>query len=155
MRLEEIMTRVVDTIGASRPASEAWSRMQSSRIHHLVVMERGVVEGIISARDLGGRSGAALRDGKRVADLMTPDILAGDPRMTVRRAANLLRGRSIGCLPVLNDRRRLVGIVTLTDLLTLLGRGIAHPTSDSKRSRRQRIRGPRDFVRARKAGRTR
>ena len=39
------------------------------------------------------------------------------------RAANLMRGRTIGCVPVV-EGRRLVGIVTASDLLQLLGRGI-------------------------------
>jgi CBS domain-containing protein len=37
-----------------------------------------------------------------------------------------MRGRSIGCVPVV-DRDRLVGIVTVSDLLEVLGRGIERP----------------------------
>ncbi len=40
----------------------------------------------------------------------------------MREAANLLRGRAIGCLPVVSGER-IVGIVTITDLLELIGRG--------------------------------
>jgi CBS domain-containing protein len=41
---------------------------------------------------------------------------------TVRRAANLMQGRNIGCLAV-TDERKLVGIITVSDLLRLLGKG--------------------------------
>jgi CBS domain-containing protein len=51
----------------------------------------------------------------------------------VREAANLMRGRSIGCLPVL-DGRKLVGIVTVTDLLELLGRGAERPMARGRRA---------------------
>ena len=53
--------------------------------------------------------------------------------------ANLLRGHEIGCLPVL-DGKKLVGIVTTTDMLDLIGRGFEHPIRAPKRStnRKQR-----------------
>jgi hypothetical protein len=43
-----------------------------------------------------------------------------------------MRGRSIGCLVVTN-RGRVVGIVTVADLLELLGRGVERPTPTAKR----------------------
>jgi CBS domain-containing protein len=53
---------------------------------------------------------------------MRPNPICVDPRTPVRRAANLLRGRSIGCLPVV-DSGQLIGIVTISDVLELVGRG--------------------------------
>jgi CBS domain-containing membrane protein len=52
---------------------------------------------------------------------MTAPVLTVDSATTIRRTANLMRGRSIGCVPVV-DAGRLVGIVTVSDLLALLGR---------------------------------
>jgi acetoin utilization protein AcuB len=92
---------------------------------------------VVSERDLGGRNGSALRAGKSVADLMTPRAVTADPRAPVRQAANLLRGRSIGCLPIV-DGDRLVGIVTLTDLLDLIGRGYERPVERTRRRPRPR-----------------
>jgi CBS domain-containing protein len=46
---------------------------------------------------------------------------------TVKKAANLMRGRSIGSLVVL-ERNRPVGIITASDLLELIGRGGARVT---------------------------
>ena len=46
--------------------------------------------------------------------------------MRDRQAANLLRGRTIGCLPIVEDGKA-VGIVTTTDLLELIGRGSERP----------------------------
>jgi acetoin utilization protein AcuB len=53
----------------------------------------------------------------------------------------LLRGRTIGCLPVTEDGK-LVGIVTTTDLLEAVGRGAERPVSKGKR-RILKSRGPR------------
>ncbi len=63
--------------------------------------------------------------------MVSPAITAA-PGMTLRKAANLLRGRTIGCLPVMQDHE-LVGIVTTTDLLELVGRGVERPTTKGKR----------------------
>jgi CBS domain-containing protein len=54
---------------------------------------------------------------------MTVPAVTIAPTATVKRAANVMRGRSIGCL-VVSDRGRAVGIVTVSDLLELIGRGL-------------------------------
>ena len=46
----------------------------------------------------------------------TGPAVSAAPEMTIRKAANLLRGRSIGCLPVM-DEGRLVGIITFQNLM--------------------------------------
>ena len=122
MRLREIMSRNVETVGYDLPAQAAWQRMTQRRIHHLVVVRGRELVGVVSARDLGGKNGENLRRDQIVADLMTSNPVTARPDDTVRDAANLLRGRSIGCLPVL-ESKKLLGIVTITDLLELIGRG--------------------------------
>jgi CBS domain-containing protein len=72
---------------------------------------------------------------------MTSQIVFAKPTTTLRQAANQLRGRSIGCLPIL-DNGKLVGIVTVSDLLELVGRGIERVVPRSKRWT-LRHRGPR------------
>ncbi|MFO0981336.1 MAG: CBS domain-containing protein [Planctomycetota bacterium] len=141
MRLQDIMNADVQTIGIDMPAKAAWAKMSSKRIHHLVVLRQGMVVGVVSDRDLGGRHGNAFREGKVVGDLMTHYAVTAKPTTTVRQAANLLRGRSIGCLPVLN-KGKLAGIITVSDLLELLGRGVEHPVTQTTRWTLRR-RGPR------------
>jgi acetoin utilization protein AcuB len=116
------MTDGVQTVPADMPAVEAWDMMRRRGIRHLVAMAGRDVIGVLSERDAGGRSGAGLRAQSSVGDLMTRRVVTVGPTTTVRRIANLMRGRTIGCVPVM-DGRRLVGIVTVSDLLDLLGRG--------------------------------
>lgn len=130
MRIEEIMTTGVKTTRPDAAAADARSAMKLHQIHHLVVLEGRDVVGVVSERDLGGRRGRAPE--VRVADVMAPTPVTATPRTTVRAAANLLRGRSIGCLPVV-DGKKLVGIVTTTDLLSLIGRGAERPVAESRR----------------------
>jgi CBS domain-containing protein/ribosome-associated translation inhibitor RaiA len=139
MRLQEIMNTRVATIGPDETAANAWSRMQNRRIRHLVVTEEEHMVGVISERDLGGRNGAGIRRHRAVRDLMTPRAASAVPGTTLRQAANLMRGRLIGSLPVVEDGR-VVGIVTATDVLEELGRGFVRPAV--KRARRAQPAGP-------------
>ncbi|HKN66108.1 MAG TPA: CBS domain-containing protein [Gemmatimonadaceae bacterium] len=114
-----MQTRVV-TIGPEEAAGAAWTRMRRRGIRHLVVLDHDDVVGVLSERDLGGRAGADLRSGRRVRDLMTRQVLQADPTTTLRNAADVMRSRLIGSLPVVQDDR-IVGIVTATDVFDALG----------------------------------
>jgi acetoin utilization protein AcuB len=132
MRLGEIMTNDVATVTPRMGANQALETMHAKRVRHLVVRERGAVVGVISERDLGGAMGAGARATRTVGDLMTAKPITMKPRNTVRQAANRMRGRSIGCVPIVEEGR-LLGIVTVSDLLELLGRGVTHATQGGTR----------------------
>ncbi len=131
MRVFEVMTEVVQTVPPVMPASDAWELMRRDRIHHLVVTRGTEIVGVLSERDTGGRLGARARVGHTVADFMTSPVVTVGRTDTIRVVAKLMRGRTIGCVPVV-DGRRLVGIVTVSDLLEALGRGIDRPAKGTR-----------------------
>ncbi|MEB3206376.1 MAG: CBS domain-containing protein [Vampirovibrionales bacterium] len=133
MRLSDIMNPRVVTIDLEASAQSAWQKMDDENIYHLVVTRGKSVVGILSHRDLGGARGEAMRQGKLVAELMQPQIISAHPDTSLREAANLLRGESIGCLPILDEHEVLVGIMTVTDLLDLLGQGTVRITTAADR----------------------
>ena len=153
MRVNEIMSAPVYTIDANEPATAAWEMMRFRRTRHLIVTgAEGRVIGVISASDLGGKHGDAVRVERRVADLMTEKLVVCTPETTVREAANLMRGHAVNCLPVFNGRDRLKGIITAVDLLELLGRGTQRPMEAVPRPvLKNRGVKPRQAVRARTA----
>jgi len=108
----------------------ARTEMEIHKIHHLVVTQGDEVVGMLSAHDL------TEREGNTVAEVMTPEPIVVRATTTVREAANRMRGNGVGALPVVNERGRLVGIVTLSDLLELIGRGVEKPAPLVKRPRR-------------------
>lgn len=132
LRVQDVMQPTVQTVAETDAAMEAYDRMRMKRIRHLVVMREGHPVGVISDRDLGGPRGEAIRRDHTVADLMTPHVTTAPPKTTLRQAANLMRGRTIGCLPVVDDGK-LVGIVTTSDFLELLGRGVEHVEERNRR----------------------
>jgi CBS domain-containing protein len=127
----------VDTVSPRTSVEAAMTRMRGRGIRHLVVMDDDQVVGVLSTRDIGRRPPASAS----VADVMSPRPVTAAPSTTVRQAANLMRGRSLGCLPIV-ERGRLKGIVTVSDLLTLIGRGAERPMSRGVRPILAR-RGPR------------
>jgi acetoin utilization protein AcuB len=134
MRLQDIMSNDIKTIAPNASVAEARSLMRTYGFHHLLVRDQRRIVGVVSDRDLGGRIAGRTSEGgaRRVSEVMTVHPATAAPDMTVRQAANLLRGRSIGCLPVL-DGDKAVGIVTTTDLLDLIGRGATRPIERSTR----------------------
>jgi CBS domain-containing protein len=110
MRIADIMSDNVDIVSPSDPVDLAEELMKRQQIHHVVVVENGAVVGVVSACDLERCSpDVAARA------VMSTAVATVSPDTTIRDAANLLRGRSIGCLPVVSAGR-LVGIVTGSDL---------------------------------------
>lgn len=122
MKVQEIMHREPPTAAPEESAASAWDRMRAGRIDHLVVVTGGRVVGLVSRQDLSGPSGGAHRRmGRRVADLMRHEVPTISPGMDLRRAAAQMRRHEVGCLPVV-ERGRLVGVITVSDLLMLLER---------------------------------
>jgi len=144
MRLQNIMSTDIKTVTSSVTVGTARDLMRLDGIHHLLVVDDRRVVGVVSDRDLGGRVGARRRgDGATpVAEVMSEHVVTAPADATIRQAANLMRGRGIGCLAIVADEKP-VGIVTITDLLELIGRGVERPIERSTRWTLNR-RGARD-----------
>jgi acetoin utilization protein AcuB len=130
MRLREIMHKKVETVSPRESAAVALERMRRARVRHLVVQDGSNVVGILSDRDLKGMG--SLAQVETVENVMSSPAVTCSPDLTLRKAANLLRGRALGCLPILEDGK-IVGIVTTTDLLEMIGAGIERPVPKTRR----------------------
>ena len=124
MKVREILgakgSRVV-TIRSDATLSAAVHRLALERIGALVVSDDGVrVAGILSERDVVAglaRDGAdLLATGRRVADLMTRNVVTCGPDDTVKWLMAEMTRRRVRHLPVLDDGR-LVGIVSIGDVV--------------------------------------
>jgi len=111
MYVKDLMSPGVVTVQPSDSLAIAREALRVNRIHHLVVLEQGRVVGILSYRDLIGKS-----DGEPVEAVMSRDIVTTAPWETARNAAAKMIGRTHGCLPVL-EGDRVAGVLTSTDLL--------------------------------------
>ena len=123
MQIREIMSEDVMTVMDDVIAEDAFHRMRVNNIHHLMVVHDNDVVGVLSERDLGGKKGFDLCQGKVVGDFVSKDIVTASPDDSIQDAATLLQGYNIGCLPVV-ENGKLVGIVTISDVLRLVSQGV-------------------------------
>lgn len=133
MRVYEVMSKAVETVKPAVHASEARTRMRQKNIHHLVVAEGATLQGIVSDRDLGGPKLPKVLGKWTVGDLMTSPVITVTTRTPVRRAAALMKGRSVGSLVVTSANGKVAGIVTVADLLEQLARKPEHKSNREKR----------------------
>lgn len=120
LKVSDLMTTAIMTINASEPLSEAKIDMEMGLVHHLpVVDDRGRLVGIVSDRDIVRRA-----DKKRVADVMSRDIVTTRPDAPAHVAASMMLDFRIGSVPVVDDDGALVGVVTITDYLALARRAL-------------------------------
>lgn len=133
MRVYEVMSKAVETVRPSVHATQAKARMRDKKIHHLVVTEGSELQGIVSERDLGGPKLPKVLGKWTVGDLMTSPVVTVTTRTPVKRAATLMKGRSIGSLVVTSANGKVAGIVTVADLLEQLAKKPEHKSNRDKR----------------------
>jgi CBS-domain-containing membrane protein len=141
MRVKDLMSRQVVTIGTSDSCLEAVARMHQARVRHLpVVNNEGMLVGIVTDRDLrhhlfaphvykdlGAISMDVLLKAVPVAEIMSTDVITVAPEETLSEAAWTMRKHRVGSLPVM-DRGRVVGIITEADVLRHIVRADASRT---------------------------
>jgi CBS domain-containing protein len=135
MRLKHIMSTKVEAVRPDETLERAHALMRLRGIHQLVVVDRHQVVGLLTEAVLAVREAEGVA---RVADAMARHVAMGTPNMTVRTAANLMRVRGEGALPVIAGAR-LVGIVTVWDLLDVLGGGVDRSAPTSRVTLKDRV----------------
>ena len=117
MKVSEVMTRDVQTIGPDQTAREAASFMLSADAGSIPVAEGNRLLGMITDRDIAVR-GVAKGNGPEtpVRELMTNDIICARESDDVEDVATRMSQAQVRRLPVLDDQERLCGIVSLGDL---------------------------------------
>ena len=127
------------TVARDAPLSEAFGLMRRHGIRHLPVLDGGALVGIVSDRDLKRALPPAPHAlwtpppelaALPVERLMTRAVITTGPAVSVEEAGRVMVTEKISALPV-TEGGRLVGIVTETDVITLLVRalGVTEPSS--------------------------
>ena len=106
------------TIGADATIAEYDEVCGYYRVSGLpVVSEEGVLEGIITNRDIRYISRSDY-EGIRVRDIMTPmPLVTAHPSVTKDEAFALLSNNKIERLPLIDDAGKLAGLITLKDFV--------------------------------------
>jgi acetoin utilization protein AcuB len=124
--VKDSMTREVVALSPGTTADEALALCREKRIRHLPVLEEGRLAGIVSDRDLRSAAPALGDPGRaealgnlQISDVMTREVVITHPGDPIEEAANRMREKRIGCLPVVEDGG-LVGILTSSDVMEAL-----------------------------------
>ena len=123
MKLNDLFTRDVVTAGPDEALAGIARRMQEHNVGTVVVVEDGRPVGIITDRDLALALGArGLSPRVPVREVMTRHVLAVPEDTGVFTATRFIQDRKARQLPVVDREDRLVGLVSLDDLLRRLAR---------------------------------
>jgi acetoin utilization protein AcuB len=118
MRIESLMIRDPFTISDRTSVQEALHIMQDNSIRHLPVVDRSKkLVGWVTLADLKQGLLPAMVTGLSVADLMIRNPITIHPHADLEEAARVIYENKIGGLPVVDDDNRVVGVMTVTDLL--------------------------------------
>jgi len=123
MRVNEVMTRRVESVDPDATLQEAAAKMKALDVGSLPVCEHDRPVGMITDRDITVRATAEGEGPTNVCvrDVMTPEVISCGEDTLVENAALLMQERQIRRLPVLDRDGRLAGIVSLGDLATETG----------------------------------
>jgi acetoin utilization protein AcuB len=130
MFVSRSMTRKLITIGEEASIFEAQETMEEHQIRHLpVVADDKQLIGIVTDRDI--RSALPFAAFKndfskedrdhvsklKVKDIMTKDPISISPTYTIQDALLVIQNSKVGALPVVDEDKRLKGIISVRDLL--------------------------------------
>jgi CBS domain-containing protein len=123
MKVQEIMSRNVETVEPSTLTAKAAEKMRDMRIGFLVVLENDHLDGVLTDRDIAIRSVAEGRDPRasRVGDIMTPAVFSCYEDDDIERVGELMREKEVRRMVILDRQERLVGVVSLGDIAKTIG----------------------------------
>lgn len=119
--VSEIMCADVQAIERSTTLAEAQALLGKLSCHHLPVEAPEGLVGIVSARDLERAHGQNRKDDYRIDELMSEQPATVRAEDSIKAAVDRMLQFSISALPVVDENKELVGIVTTSDLLRYLG----------------------------------
>jgi len=129
--VKEWMTTPVISVEADTPVADAYNIMMERSIRRLPVVQNGKLVGIVTLGDLReARPSSAtslsiyelnyLLSKLTVDKVMTHNPFTMSPETPIQIAAKMMMDRKVGGLPVVNEEGHLVGIITESDIFSML-----------------------------------
>lgn len=122
MNLGELFRSDVVTVSPDDSIATAVRRMDKKNVGAVIVVRDRAVAGILTDRDVA--VALAINDATPatlVKEVMTRDVITIWEDQGVFNATQYMRGHQVRRLPVINRDNELVGMVTLDDIVALLG----------------------------------
>ena len=121
LRVSEIMNRNLITVSPQDTVFKAAKLMSEHNIGSVVVMEKGVLRGIVTERDLISRY-IAREDGRKPEEVKVEEVMTKEPivvrdNMDIDEAARIMVDHNVRRLIVVNSNQKVVGIISSRDIL--------------------------------------
>jgi CBS domain-containing protein len=118
MQIKEIMTRNVECARPDATLEQAAQRMRDLDVGTLPVCDNDRLAGMLTDRDIAIRAVAEGMDPRSttVRDVMTSGVTYCFENQDVDEAARLMEEKQVRRIVVLDERKRLAGILSLGDL---------------------------------------
>ena len=131
--VRDIMNANLTTLDHESRLLDAVLLMRSSGYRHLPIVNGDKLVGIVSDRDVQRAAPSLLSkisqeeynrifEGTPISRIMASNVITVNPTTPLRDAVRILYENKFGCVPVVEGENRLVGLVTVTDLLGVLDR---------------------------------
>lgn len=142
---EELIERDVLYVEEHASVSDAERLMHQYSIGGVPVVNKGCIIGIVSRRDV--RAIVSKRGDENIKSIMTTKLVTAPEDITAEKALEIMYTNKVERLPVVNDHGKLIGIITMQDILEK--RQYPKATRDAKGNLRVAAAvGPFDFARA-------
>jgi IMP dehydrogenase len=142
---ENIIERDVLTVKSDATVADVERLMNEHGISGVPVMEEGKIIGIVSRRDLRGI--VPQRNDDHIRTVMTKEPITVGEDITLEKALEVMYSNKVERLPVTNGSGRLLGIVTMQDILEKHQYPLANRDADGNLRVAAAV-GPFDFNRA-------
>ena len=119
MTIASLLSRPVSTLTPKATCADAARRMRRHNIGSIVIEEDGAPVGILTDRDLTVRVMAEDLDASKVTvdRVMSAFPVFLSPQHDLRSALDVMLEMGVRRLPAVNSRGRMIGIVSLDDIL--------------------------------------
>lgn len=114
-RSESVMIEQPYTVKPDLTVAEAKKAMAEFSVSGLLVEEGDKLLGIITRRDITFEKNNKLK----VSELMTKDVVTAKAGITIDQAKEILHNKRIEKLPVIDDKKHIVGLITSKDILKM------------------------------------
>lgn len=127
MEISKAMHEHADWVSVDTPISKIAEMMNEHDIGAVPIGQNDKLVGMITDRDIALRVVAAGLDPKKTKaeDVMTKGIIYCRTAETVEDAIHLMDQKKIRRLPVLDDKKRLVGMLSLGDIAHSVSRDLS------------------------------
>jgi CBS domain-containing protein len=123
MSLQRFCQRPMVTIAADQSILDACHLLQEKNVGCVLIEENGKVRGLLTDRDIALKVTAEKRDpqGTKVREVMSTNLTTIPVNRTLHDLTTVMHTYHVRRVPIVDSEDKVLGLVTLDDLLILLG----------------------------------